>query len=31
VDVYRTDERGTITFTTDGKRLWVRTAKPAAP
>jgi len=27
VDVYRTDERGTITFTTDGERLWVRTGR----
>ena len=27
VDVYRTDERGTITFTTDGERLWVRTSR----
>jgi competence protein ComEC len=23
VEVYRTDENGTITFTTDGERLWV--------
>ena len=23
VTVYRTDETGTITFTTDGQRLWV--------
>ena len=27
VDVYRTDQCGTITFSTDGERLWVRTAK----
>ena len=27
VDVYRTDECGTITFSTDGERLWVKTAK----
>jgi competence protein ComEC len=27
VDVYRTDERGTITFTTDGEGLWVRTSR----
>jgi competence protein ComEC len=27
VDVYRTDECGTVTFTTDGERLWVKTAK----
>jgi competence protein ComEC len=26
-EVYRTDEHGTVTFTTDGERLWVRTAK----
>jgi competence protein ComEC len=28
VEVYRTDQRGTITFATDGERLWARTAKP---
>ncbi|MDM8001055.1 MAG: DNA internalization-related competence protein ComEC/Rec2 [Dehalococcoidia bacterium] len=27
VEVYRTDQCGTITFSTDGKRLWVKTAK----
>ncbi|MBN2098897.1 MAG: DNA internalization-related competence protein ComEC/Rec2 [Dehalococcoidia bacterium] len=27
VEVYRTDECGTITFSTDGKRLWVKTVK----
>jgi competence protein ComEC len=27
VDVYRTDERGTITFTTNGERLWVNPAR----
>jgi len=27
VEVYRTDECGTITFSTDGERLWVKTAK----
>jgi competence protein ComEC len=26
-NVYRTDEQGTITFTTDGERLWVETGK----
>ena len=26
VDLYRTDEHGTITFSTDGERLWVSTA-----
>jgi competence protein ComEC len=26
-NVYRTDEQGTITFTTDGERLWVKTEK----
>jgi competence protein ComEC len=31
VDVYRTDEGGTITFSTDGERLWVRTAKAPEP
>ena len=31
VEVYRTDQRGTITFTTDGERLWARTAKPPTP
>ena len=25
VEVYRTDEQGTVTFTTDGERLWVET------
>jgi competence protein ComEC len=29
MEVYRTDERGTITFSTDGERLWVKTAKGA--
>ena len=28
VEVYRTDECGTVTFTTDGERLWVTTARP---
>ena len=27
VEVYRTDECGTVTFSTDGERLWVKTAK----
>jgi competence protein ComEC len=27
VEVYRTDECGTITFSTDGERLWVKTGK----
>jgi competence protein ComEC len=27
IELYRTDECGTITFTTNGERLWVRTAK----
>jgi competence protein ComEC len=27
VDVYRTDESGTITFTTNGERLWVKPAR----
>lgn len=27
VEVYRTDEDGTISFTTDGERLWVETEK----
>jgi len=27
VDAYRTDERGTITFTTNGERLWVKPAR----
>lgn len=27
VDVYRTDENGTITFSTDGERLWVTTER----
>jgi len=27
IDVYRTDERGTITFSTDGERLWVETER----
>ncbi len=31
VDVYRTDQRGTVTFATDGERLWARTAKPPTP
>ena len=31
VDVYRTDECGTITFSTDGERLWVKTAKAPGP
>jgi competence protein ComEC len=26
-NIYRTDERGTITFTTDGEKLWVETGK----
>jgi competence protein ComEC len=28
VEVYRTDQRGTVTFATDGERLWARAAKP---
>jgi competence protein ComEC len=31
VEVYRTDQRGTVTFATDGERLWARTAKPPTP
>jgi len=27
VEVYRTDEQGTVTFTTNGKRLWVETER----
>jgi competence protein ComEC len=27
VPVYRTDEHGTVTFTTDGERLWVGTER----
>ncbi len=30
-EVYRTDLQGTITFTTDGERLWVRTARGPTP
>lgn len=30
VDLYRTDEQGTISFSTDGKRLWVGTSGPTA-
>jgi competence protein ComEC len=31
VEVYRTDQRGTVTLATDGERLWARTAKPPTP
>ncbi len=30
VDLYRTDLHGTVTFTTDGERLWLTAARPPA-
>ncbi len=30
-NIYRTDENGTIKFTTDGKRLWVRFLSNPSP